>query len=604
MDLETYALDFLQYQQPQSVVEWAEANAYISERISEQAGLYSTLAYPYVREVLEAFADPSIKKISLCWGSQTSKTTTCYVGAGWCVDQKPAPILWVWPTESIAKTFATDRLLPFFEDTNTLAARMPKTLDGKIDRDRVGQSRMEFDRCTINLVGGQSKANVRNYPVSYLLLDEIDVIPEPCRREAMDRVKGRRDYKIIQCSTPLEETTGIWGEYLEGDQRRYQIPCPHCGQYIQLNWREGPDHFNIRCDKDAAKLSRGWDYNIVMQTTRYYCQKCDGPIDDAQKALAMRSGRWEAASTTSKKDVRSYHLSSLYSPTLRFGEILTKWLQAQGEVEAVKNFVQGWLAEPWKDELLNVSTERLAELQGTYDRGETKGELRILAVDVQRSHFWWVVRGYDPDGKSYLLDHGLCPTFADLDQAFDQYQCQWAVIDTGYGDRTQEVYEEIWRRRSQWYGVKGWQKLATPYKVNLVDPFTGTGKAGRAKIRLVHIDTTIWQGELAARRAGKVDGWTLYNKPDPQYLRQLTAKWQHEQTNRKGQTTTEWRTKSRADDHYWDCEYYSLAFSKLVGYGNATRDGDKMDSRNLQRNPDRRAVRPQKTRAESKGFWT
>ena len=564
IDLTEYALNALKPFENKSVVEWAEDNVVLSERITEQAGLYSTKSYPYVREVLENFADPQVKQISLCWGSQTSKTTTIYIGVGYSVDQKPSPVLMVYPTDAVVRTFSQDRLIPFFTDTKCLYDRMPKSANGNIDKDRITTNRLEFDRCSINLVGGGSRANVRNYPVSILVLDEIDIISESSRREAMDRVKGRRNYKVIQASTPLEETTGIWGEYQNGDRRKYMMPCPHCLNEISFEWKIGDD-FMIRYDREKSRTPDGYNLNEVIKTTYYYCQVCNKPIDDKQKQVMLGQGKWRAQSSSNKH--RSYHLNSLYSPTLTFSDIMVKWIQAHDNVDGIRNFVQGWLAEPWKDEILNVSVEKIQELEGEYERGTIKGELRIMSVDVQRSHFYYIVRGFDKDGSSYLIDHSMVPTFADLDDAFATYECHYGVMDTGYGDRAQECYEQLFLRRRSWTGIKGWKSMATPFKVNQIDPFSGSGKQGKHKIKLIHLDVTVWQGELGARRAGKTKGWRLYKDPDIMYLKQLSSKWQHESVNKKGEVSVEWRTKSGAGDHYWDCETYCLAFSKLVGFG-------------------------------------
>lgn len=600
-NLTSYALNFFEEYNTESVVEWAEENAFLSERISEQAGQYSTKAYPYVKEILENINDPDIRRISMCWGSQTSKTTTSYISVGYIIDKRPSPILWVWPTEANAKTFAQDRLIPFFEDTKAIRQHIPKTIDGKLDREKLTSSRVQFDRCSLNLVGGQSKANVRNFPVSFLVLDEIDIIPEPCRREALDRVKGRRDYKILQASTPLEETTGIWQEFKDGDQRKFMLKCPHCEERISLEWRRGKSEYNIRCDKEVSRVNGVWDYKKVLETSKYYCQKCDEPINDAQKSDMMQDGQWIAQSDSAIPDHRSYHLNSLYSPTLRFGEILTKWLQANDNVDGIKNFVQGWLAEPWRDEILNVAPEQVLELQDDYDRGEKKGTLRILSADVQRSHFWWTCRGFNESGESWLIDHGMCPSFDDLDSVFETYDCRYGIVDTGYGDRTQEIYEQIWRRRGSWWGIKGWKTMTLPYKHNAIDPFSGTAKQGTCKIPLVHVNVTIWQGELSQRRAGKIKDWHIYREPDPNYLKQMTSKWQHEQVDKKGNVKIEWRTKSHQDDHYWDCETYTLAFVRLVGYGNIPR-GEI--NRRANDKASRRNDNPHQGRKGYDGFWS
>ena len=271
----------------EGVVEWAEQNAYLSERVTEMAGQYRTSEHPYVREVLENWKDPKVKKVSLCWGSQTSKTTTIYVGLGWAIDRSPAPILWVWSNEKQARNFANDRFIPFCEDSAALARHLPKTSEGKIDRDRATALRIEFDRCSLNMIGGQSQRNVRNYPVSYLVLDEIDVIPEGIRRDVMDRIKGRRSYKIFQSSTPIEEG-GIWAEYLMGDQRKYLMPCPHCKKEISFEWRKAKGVYNLRFPKEAKLEDGGYDWHLIKSSTTYACQLCDKDITDSQARYAPK----------------------------------------------------------------------------------------------------------------------------------------------------------------------------------------------------------------------------------------------------------------------------------------------------------------------------
>ena len=564
--LSDFAFGIFEPTPPQTVVEWAESEAFIGDE-SEQEGRFSTRGRPYVREILDTFADPRVRKISLCWGSQTGKTTSIYVGLGWAVDRNPAPILWVWGNEKQARNFSNDRWLPFCEDTPALAKRLPRTNDGKVDRDRASALRVEFDSCTMNLIGGQSQKNVRQYPVSFLIMDEIDVIPEGIRLDAHDRIKGRRSFKIVQTSTPIEEATGIWGEYLAGDQRKFLMPCPHCGERIAFEWRKAPGEYNVKFDEKARREDGRFDLRLVKRSARYHCQQCGKPISDTEKIQMLERGEWKATSDTGEPGARSYHLNSLYSPMITFGDMMVRWLQAQDSIDGLRQFITGWLAEPWRMENLNVTEEATHALAGDYERGELKGEFRLLSVDVQRAHFVWLVRGFDQDGTSYLLDHGNAPTWDDLDEVFETYDCAAAVMDTGFGERTQECYENIFRRRSNFWACKGWKTRTNPFSIVSVDPFTGTGKAGRFKIMLLHVDVETFGGEILKRRAGKVDGFQVYAKPAPEYVKQLNAKFVVETVDRKGAVKQEWRTKAHRQDHFFDCEVYCLALAKARGLG-------------------------------------
>ena len=566
--LEAYAFSFFKYIPRLNVVDWAEANLHLSARITETPGPYTTRLHPYVREVLMAFNDPKVKRISLCWGSQTSKTTTFYIGLAYVICQQPKPILWILPNEKNARQFSTERWMPFCEECEAIRATLPTTASG-LDRDRFTILRQEFDRCTMHLVGGGSPANVRSLPIGVLILDEIDCIDETIRRESMDRIKGRHDYLIAQSSTPVKEQGGIWQEYLEGDRRRYHVPCPHCGEMITLDWKDADGNYAVKFD-ESAKLEGeegGWDFAKIMATANYHCQECGEAITDSHKTKMLRGGEWRASNPRAEPGARSYHLNSLYSPTLTFGRIMVEWLRSQETLGSLQNFVNGWLAEPWKDKALDADPKLIENLQGEYERGDKVGTHRIMGVDVQRAHLVYVVLGFEANGHMQVIDHGNLPAWNDLDAVVDTYEVAAVIVDSGFGMRTQETYEAIFKRRRTWWAAKGWEKLPVPQRINQVDPFTGTNKAGRFSIRLLNIDVTVWQGELAQRRAGRIEGFEVYKGIDAEFVRQFFAKYQVEETDKRGRKKVIWKVRRHRQDHYWDCCTYALCLSKIMGFG-------------------------------------
>jgi phage terminase large subunit GpA-like protein len=277
---------------------------------------------------------------------------------------------------------------------------------------------------------------------------------------------------------------------------------------------------------------------------------------------------------------------------------MTRWIKAQDSVDGLKQFVTGWLAEPWKDDLLDVTEEATSELASDYQRGDMKGEFRIMSCDVQRTHFVWLVRGIDKDGTSYLIDHGYAPTFRELDEVFKNYECSAGVMDTGFGERTQECYEQIWARRSKWWACKGWKSLTQPVGIKAIDPFSGTNKSGSKKLRLLHVDVGIFGGEILKRRGKVIDGFFLYEKPDRDYIRQLNGKFIIESVSRTGELKQEWRTKAHGQDHYFDCEVYLLALSKVLGLGQVKR---KKDESNGTTENKRKTKRP--VQKKGKSIW-
>jgi len=573
--LDQYALNFFRVKPKMTVLEWAEKSVELSGRITEQPGPYSTRLHPYVREVLNCMSDPTIKKISLCWGSQTAKTTSFYVMLGWVVDQSPKPILWVFPNMLLCKAFSSERWLPFCRESKALVRHIPLFNDGTIDLDRFTLQKQEFSRCTMNLAGAGSSANVRSFPISVLVLDEIDVIDEGTRRECLDRIKGKTDYKILQSSTPINEQGGIWQEFLEGDRRRYFMPCPHCNERFFFRWKNDEGKRNIQFDEAAVLDDGTHNLTLVAKSSRYICEACGEPITDAQKSKMLRAGEWAPTSSSAEEGVRSYQLNSIYSPILTFGRIMVEYLKSKATVDGFRNFVNGWLAEPWRPDIGLVDPQQFRGIERDYQRGEIKGEYRILAVDVQRNHFVWVVRGFDADGQSYLIDNGNAPAFADFAALIDRYEIAYGVIDTGY--RTQEIYEEIYTHRPFWFGAKGWDRMQTPFRMTKLDPFAvnqvAAKKVGKRHINLLHVNKQTWQEELLAKRNGAAGDWWVYSAIDAEYCRQMLATNLVEKVSKAGRVKREWVVEGHRQDHYWDCETYCLALARCFGLGGAIMRG-------------------------------
>lgn len=577
-------------------VEWAFDNCVLRDNISEMPG--SLKIFPYAQEPLNALVDPMVNKVTLCWGSQSSKTTTMYAGVAYLISEFPKDTLWIMPSAENARNFSKGRWIPFIEDCKPLLAQCPmSSITNRIDTDKITNMRQEFLNCTLTFAGAGSENNVKSAPVAYLVLDEIDEIDPDIRLASLERIKGRREYKIIQTSTPKEESGGVWEEYIYGDQRKYFVPCPHCGEFIELLWRQkdqrGDMRYSVGFDEDSRMEDGSWDYIKVASTAHYRCQLCDGKILDAHKPDMLKKGEWRATNLTAPMGHKSYHLNSLYAPAITFGGMMTNWLQVSTSTHGLKKFIQGNLAEPWKEEWLNQEQAEANELEGEYNRGDLKGQYRILAVDTQQDHFRYVVRGFDNNGDSYLTDFGSVPSFNDLDSLFEQHKCSKAIIDCA-GNRTQEVYEEVYKRRTHWFGSRGWKTMNEPYRLQRKDPFTGDtkGRAGKAKFLYLHIDKSVWESEIAQLRAKKMSGFFTFQDTPKDYYDQLFAVYWIREPDRSGVIKVVRKMKKSKGDHYFDCECMARALSKFIGIARV----DRMNDETVQK--PRRPARP-----AEKSFW-
>ncbi len=86
-----------------SVVEWCEDEVMLTERQTQSPGHFSTDLTPYLREPLECFGDVDVSDLVLVFGTQTGKTTMVQAGTAWRIVNKPQPVVWVMPTEGLAR---------------------------------------------------------------------------------------------------------------------------------------------------------------------------------------------------------------------------------------------------------------------------------------------------------------------------------------------------------------------------------------------------------------------------------------------------------------------------------------------------------------------
>lgn len=416
----------------QTVVEWAENNLKLTQRQTEHPGPFSTSVRPYVREPLEAWKDTGVSEMTLCWGSQTSKTTLLMVGLAWLIDNEPSPALWLMPTEALARSFSKSRWLPLLEDSPTMVSHFP------VDKDKLTNLEQHFDKSTLTFIGSNSPANLSSRPVRILVADEIDKFAEATTKEAdaldlaEQRLKAFSSSKAFFTSTPTVVEGRVWQRFLRGDQRRYYIPCPHCKEHIRLEWRQ------VKWD-NAKTDSGAYDWSTVRSSAYYECQLCQGRISDSQKVAALRHGRWIAENPNALPSIRSYHLSSLYSPDRKctWGHLAVAFLEAKSSMLGLQGFINGMLAEPWENQ--DGTTDRVEIISDNPVAAEAR---RYLTADVQAAapFIWWVCREWSA-GNSRLVAAGHADDFAALRRVQLELKVHDMDVAVDSGFNTQAVYD-------------------------------------------------------------------------------------------------------------------------------------------------------------------
>lgn len=547
-----------------TVSEWAD-NFRVLTNISAEPGRWRTNRTPYLKEPMDKFTDPLIEQIVLCFGAQLGKTETELNMIGYALDQTQSPVMMVYPTDAIAKFASDKRVQPMIKSVKSISDNFDE--NSKL---------LELDFNNGNymvLVGANSPSSLSSRSIKYLFFDEIDKYPAFSGKEAdplklaKERTKTFVDKKIVMVSTPTVESGNIWQALMNANERRqYYVPCPHCGvsqtlKFKQIKW---PDEHNDNAD-------------MIRDTAYYECEHCGEHIYDKHKMEMLRHGEWRAANKPQSK-VRSisYHLSSIYSPWVTFGDVAYEFKNSKGTPASLMNFINSWLAEPWRS-AKTKSTQTLHFTESTYDRGVVpdKATLLIASVDVQLDHFWWEVRAYAPGVKSYLIDYGQASTWNDLEEIIvnreypseygEPRQVMKAGIDSGF--RTDEVYQFCARFPEICIPLKGssnHKTLTAPYSMSSVE------KGVIGGLKLYVLNTDYWKDFIFARMVRPTDevGTIHLFKDCPQeYTDHLRSEEKQEIRNVKtGEVTVQWKPLTgHPTNHLLDTCTYNAAVADIAG---------------------------------------
>jgi phage terminase large subunit GpA-like protein len=534
------------------VVAWAENSLKLSERITNLPGTYSTARTPYVREVLECFADERVRRLALVWGAQTSKTTAIIVGMAYKLDNAPAPCLWVMPSTHLARSFSETRWMPLIDQNPTLARHK------QADPDKYRLLEQHFDRMSVWFTGSNSPASLSSRSIAALCMDELDKFPAKGGKEsaplqlAEARVATYPQHIIITTSTPTYEDGAIWSEWLKGDQRKYFVPCLGCGEAWALEWQ------HIKWD-ESAKQEEGWNMDKVAATARCVCPACGRAHTDEDKHIMLEQGQWKATDFAAEPGRRSYHLSSLYAPWRKWSDLAVKFLQDREMPGGLQDFYNRELAIPWKVEGSRITTAMIREridASPKYLLGQPPSDrmlVRLMAVDVQQTELWWLVRQLNEDGSSYLVQYGSALGWAGLGEKFRELNCQWGIVDAGYAAKaTSGVYNFVFGTAGKFCAAFGRTKK---HNSSLKPWETGELQIdGTRTIRQMRFDALLWQERLYhdVLRDGRVP-WYLPRDLAKDYVSQMQNEALVDDKDEK-------KWQRFGPNHLADCEKMALVY--------------------------------------------
>lgn len=441
--------------EPLSLSEWANKYAVLSKETSAQTGRFRSFAYQ--DGMMDAITDPAVTQVSVMKSARVGYTKILDHVVGYYLAHDPSPILIVQPRVEDAEDYSKTEIAPMLRDTPVLAEICgdPKAKDSN----QTILKKTFANGANLTLVGANSPGGFRRITCRIILFDEVDGYPSGGAGVEGDQIalgiKRSETFwnrKIALGSTPtVKGTSRIEKAYEESDQRRYYVPCPHCGEFQVLEWGGPETPYGIKWDKDENGEG-------IPESAYYVCRHNGCVIHHNEKSGMVKHGEWRA--TKPFKGHAGFHIWAGYSlfPNAAWKYLVAEWLRVKNDPLMRQTFINLVLGEPYEDRGEKaLSEKRLLERCEVYAAEVPDGVAVLTAgIDTQDGRFEIEVTGWGRNEESWSIAFDVIE--GDLEtnepwQRLDAYLKQvWrradgrgftimaACMDSG-GHHTQKVYE-------------------------------------------------------------------------------------------------------------------------------------------------------------------
>lgn len=434
--------------------DWAESNIHITS--GKYQGRLSLDKTPYSREILDRASpyDPCTE-ITVCGGSQWGKSTTVLEPAIlYRITQYPTNIGMLTGHADLSE----EAMIRF--DNVIEASDLRKYIQPQVSKaksSRTGDTVKGKEYAGGVMVSGSMTNHklLRQRTWGFVAADDLDAA-KVASKESGDTVEMVRERtkalgsskKIFWVSTPeLMESSLIWKLFLDGDQRRWHWPCPHCGETIYLQWSidiEGTDEkagFVWQTDPHTG------DY--VPGSVEYVCDKCAGAFKENLKYELNKAGIWIPGAQAKNPLHHSYHMPSLYAmPGMNgWDDCVYAWLRANpgNGQPAIKSKLQVFynqtLGLPYEQETAELDARGImSNTREGYMPGQVpealsisdgNGSILLLTITADLGGFEddarldYTVMATAVNGATYGVLHGSIGTFFRGDETKGAHREKW-----------------------------------------------------------------------------------------------------------------------------------------------------------------------------------
>lgn len=418
--------------------DWVEQNRVMTPDVSPIPGRFSYDNSPYIKELIDCLAtDHPAKIVAVMKGAQIGFSTGLIEGGiGWIISQNPGNIMFNVGHDELVEEAITkvDRMIDACGIRHLIRPSVKRAKNMKTgDTNR----RKEFPNGYL-VCGVPNHKLYRNRSIQYGFIDDFEAAKGKTKQagDTTQMIEQRfaaykYKMKLFYISTPeLKQGSNIEPVYELGDKRKYFIPCPCCGEFIDLHWS-----IKVENSEEMGGITWKLDENnrIVPGSVGYVCQKCGDFFKDTNKDELLRKGEWRPTDIPKREGYYSYQISSLYAPTYMYdwGDYVEKYLMACPPGQPInedlyKTFINLCLGETYEEVThspkanrlqMNIRNYEVGTIPDSISMADGNGKIMLLtcACDlngvVDDARLDYEIVGWSESGASYGITHGSIGTF-------------------------------------------------------------------------------------------------------------------------------------------------------------------------------------------------
>ena len=604
------------YQQP---TEYIESVRNLPSYLSPRPGPFDFEYTPYIKDIVNHLSpmDPTHKIVFMKPAQIAATVGILENGIAYYIGCAPTSMLFISADKGLVEKGMAVKVEQMLDSCGLREKIFAQTKGGNSRKTGDTRDSKEFPGGLLHAIGARNPGKLRQMSYRVIFMDELDGFPETVGNEGdpVSLAENRSNAfaakrKILYLSTPtVMQTSKIYPLYMRGDQRKYHVPCPRCGDPIVMQW-----HVKNQKGKDGGVQFEveGRQQILIPDSVHYRCQLCGGEIWEKEKTSFLAAGEWVATARTQEQYLVSYWLDATYSPLGMFSwvNMVYDWLKAWDvgkgrvkDIEQYRSFRNTKQGLPYEERGESVSYERVISHRRPYSRNminnktalaETGSPVLLLtcAVDVQKATAELLVdiKAWCNGGRSYTLDFRSLPAnknvndindvcWRNLEKIIEQetwqaedkreYRIATTVVDSGWA--TDTVYNFCKQYMGGVYAIKGEEFIAggLSYRQMSKETRTAIGFENAYLLNSTLLKRSVTRALKADWATGELQPEFYMNFPEDlrdDYFQMFTAEYLAEKRDKiTGKFKRfEWRAIQGRPNHAFDTAGYSLAAIEMI----------------------------------------